>query len=101
MIVIVIFFYGFKGYLRMVMPPPDAYEVDVTAHMWDYTFSYPNGEISDDTNMHIPVDTPVVFVLTSTDVLHGFYMPEFRIKKDMVPGRYNKIWVQADNDGDV
>jgi cytochrome c oxidase subunit II len=99
LIVIIIFFYGFKGYLRMVVPPPDAYEVDVTAHMWDYTFSYPNGGISDDTNMHIPVDTPVVFVLTSTDVLHGFYMPVFRIKKDVVPGRYNKIWVQATTTG--
>lgn len=86
LIVIVIFFYGFKGYLHMVVPPPDSYEVDVTAHMWDYTFSYPNGGISDDTNMHIPVDTPVVFVLTSTDVIHGFYMPVFRIKKDVVPG---------------
>jgi cytochrome c oxidase subunit 2 len=94
-IVVVIFFYGFRGYLHMVVPPPDSYEVDVTAHMWDYTFAYPNGQISDDTNLHIPVDTPVVFVLTSTDVLHGFYMPIFRIKKDVVPGRYNKIWVQA------
>jgi cytochrome c oxidase subunit 2 len=99
LIVIVIFFYGFKGYLDMAIPPRDAYEVDVTAHMWDYTFSYPNGQISDDTNLHIPVNTPVVFVLTSTDVLHGFYMPIFRIKKDVVPGRYNKIWVQATMEG--
>jgi cytochrome c oxidase subunit II len=98
-IVIVIFFYGFKGYLDVVTPPPNAYEVDVTAHMWDYTFSYPNGQISDDTNMHIPVNTPVVFVLSSTDVLHGFYMPVFRIKRDAVPGRYNKIWVQATMEG--
>lgn len=98
-IVIVIFFYGFHGYLDMMIPPPNSYEVDVTAHMWDYTFAYPNGQISDDTNMHIPVNTPVEFVLTSTDVLHGFYMPVFRIKKDAVPGRYNKIWVQATQEG--
>jgi cytochrome c oxidase subunit II len=94
-IVVVIFFYGFKGYLHMVVPPPDAYEVDVTAHMWDYTFTYPNGQISDDSNLHIPIDTPIVFVMSSTDVLHGFYMPVFRIKKDIVPGRYNKMWVVA------
>ncbi len=94
-IVIVIFFYGFKDYLHMVVPPPDAYEVDVTAHMWDYTFTYPNGQISNDTNLHIPINTPVVFVMSSTDVLHGFYMPVFRIKKDIVPGRYNRLWVQA------
>jgi len=107
-IVIVIFFYGFKGYLHMVVPPPNAFEVDVTAQMWHYNFSYPypNDQLSDDTVtvpgvqaalpvMHIPANTPVVFVLTSTDVLHGFYIPVFRIKKDVVPGRYNKIWVTA------
>jgi cytochrome c oxidase subunit 2 len=92
-IVIVIFFYGFKGYLRMAVPPPDSYEIDVTARMWSYTFTYPNGEKSD--VLHIPVNTPVVFVMSSDDVLHGFYMPVFRLKKDIVPGRYNKIWVQA------
>jgi len=101
-IVIVIFFYGFKGYLHMVVPPPNAFEVDVTAHMWDYTFSYPypNDQISDDNKLHIPVNQPVVFVLTSTDVLHGFYIPVFRIKKDVVPGRYNKIWATATMTGE-
>jgi cytochrome c oxidase subunit 2 len=93
LIVIVIFFYGFKGYLALAVPPPDSYEVDVTARMWSYTFRYPNGEQSNE--LHIPINTPVVFVLSSDDVLHGFYMPIFRIKKDVVPGRYNKIWVQA------
>jgi cytochrome c oxidase subunit II len=109
LIVIVIFFYGFKGYLRLAVPPPDAYEVDVQAQMWHYNFNYPNGQTSDDTYtdkyglvmpvMHIPVDTPVVFVLGSSDVIHGFYIPIFRIKKDVVPGRYNKIWVQATQTG--
>jgi cytochrome c oxidase subunit 2 len=93
LIVIVIFFYGFKGYMHLAVPPPDAYEVDVTARMWSYSFRYPNGEQSNE--LHIPVNTPVVFVLSSDDVIHGFYMPVFRIKKDIVPGRYNKIWVQA------
>jgi cytochrome c oxidase subunit 2 len=79
--------------MHLAVPPPDAYEVDVTARMWSYSFRYPNGEQSNE--LHIPVNTPVVFVLTSDDVIHGFYMPVFRIKKDVVPGRYNKIWVQA------
>ncbi|MGD0138594.1 MAG: cytochrome c oxidase subunit II [Tepidisphaeraceae bacterium] len=93
LIVIVIFFYGFKGYMHLAVPPPDAYEVDVTARMWSYSFRYPNGEQSNE--LHIPVNTPVVFVLSSDDVIHGFYLPLFRVKKDIVPGRYNKIWVQA------
>jgi cytochrome c oxidase subunit 2 len=94
----------------MVVAPPDSYEINVTAQMWHYSFGYPNGQISDDNVqepgvltpipvMHIPLNTPVVFVLTSTDVLHGFYMPVFRIKKDVVPGRYNRIWVQATQEG--
>jgi cytochrome c oxidase subunit 2 len=93
LIVIVIFFYGFKGYLNMVVPPQDAYEVDVTARMWSYTFTYPDGEKSNE--LHIPVNQDVVFVLSSDDVIHGFYLPVFRLKKDIVPGRYNKIWVHA------
>jgi cytochrome c oxidase subunit 2 len=110
LIVIVIFFYGFKGYLRLAVPPPDAYEINVSAQMWRYNFTYPNGQQSDDLVtepgmstqipvMHIPVDTPVVFVLNSTDVIHGFYMPVFRLKKDVVPGRYNRIWVTATQTG--
>jgi cytochrome c oxidase subunit 2 len=106
LIVIVIFFYGFKTYLRMVVPPPDSYQIDVSAQMWRYNFTYPNGQQSDDLwdepgvptkipVMHIPINTPVVFVLNSTDVIHGFYMPIFRLKKDVVPGRYNRIWVSA------
>jgi cytochrome c oxidase subunit 2 len=93
-IVIVIFFYGFKGFLRMAIAPPDPYEVVVSARMWSYTFRYPTGHV--DNVLHIPADTPVQLVLSSDDVIHGFYIPAFRIKKDDVPGRYNKIWIIAD-----
>ena len=45
--------------------------------------------------MHVPVGVPVEIILNSDDVIHGFYIPAFRVKKDDVPGRYNKIWVEA------
>jgi cytochrome c oxidase subunit II len=92
-IVTIIFVYGFKDFMHMAVPPPDPYEVVVTAHMWSYNFTYPNQHLDD--VLHIPIDIPVQLVLNSVDVIHGFSMPVFRVKKDVVPGRYNKIWVQA------
>jgi cytochrome c oxidase subunit II len=93
-IVIVIFVYGFKGFLHMAIAPLDSYEIDVSARMWSYTFRYQTGHV--DNILHIPAETPVLLVLNSDDVIHGFYIPAFRIKKDDVPGRYNKIWIVAD-----
>lgn len=97
-ILVIIFYYGFTGFIRMNVAPPDPYEIVVAAQMWSYNFRYPNGHI--DPVLHIPVDTPVQFVLTSSDVIHGFYMPAFRIKKDIVPDRFNKIWINANETGE-
>jgi cytochrome c oxidase subunit II len=93
-IVVVIFVYGFKGFMHMAIVPDNNYEIVVSARMWSYTFRYPNGHV--DNTLHIPAETPVQLVLNSDDVIHGFYIPVFRIKKDDVPGRFNKIWVDAD-----
>jgi cytochrome c oxidase subunit 2 len=92
-IVVIIFVYGFKGFMRMNVAPPNTYEIVVQARMWHYNFQYPNGWIDDE--LHIPKDVPVRFVLNSADVIHGFYIPDFRVKKDIVPGRYNSIWIEA------
>jgi cytochrome c oxidase subunit 2 len=92
-IVIVIFYYGFKGYIDLAVPPPNAYEVIVLAQTWGYQFQYPDGAIDD--VLHIPAGRPVELILNSKDVIHGFYVPEFRLKKDIVPGRFNRLWFQA------
>lgn len=96
-LVIVIFYYGFKGYLHMAVAPPDAYEIQVTARMWNWAFTYPNGHV--DSELHIPLDTPVRLVMSSDDVIHSLFIPQFRVKKDVVPGRYNKFWFQATETG--
>jgi cytochrome c oxidase subunit 2 len=93
-IVIVIFYYGFKGYLDLAVPPPNAYQVIVQAQTWSFAFQYPDGSV--DNFLHIPAGRPVEMILSSKDVIHGFYVPEFRLKKDIVPGRYNTLWFQAD-----
>ena len=96
-IVIAIFYFGFTSYMQMAVSPPNAYEILVAARMWNWQFTYPNGYVSNE--LHVPVNTPVRLVLTSGDVIHGFYVPAFRVKKDAVPGRYNKVWFQATKTG--
>jgi cytochrome c oxidase subunit II len=97
-IVIGIFGWGFKVYLDMNVPPANAYEILVTGQKWKWLFTYPNGHV--DENLHVPVDVPVRLVLTSEDVIHGFFIPAFRVKKDVVPGRYNKTWFRATKPGE-
>lgn len=92
-IVVFLYYYGFKQYMNLAVEPPNAYPINVTARMWQWSFSYPNGYA--DGELHVPVNTPVRLVLESSDVIHSLSIPEFRVKKDVVPGRYNRMWFQA------
>ncbi|HZZ42985.1 MAG TPA: cytochrome c oxidase subunit II [Tepidisphaeraceae bacterium] len=94
LIVIVIFYFGFRGFLALEVDPPNSYEITVNAKMWNWSFIYPNGFVSPE--LHVPADTPVRFVLTSDDVLHDLFIPDWRVKKDIVPGRFNRMWVNAE-----
>lgn len=98
LLVIVMFYMGFRGYMDMVSPPVNAMNIYVTGQKWFWNFEYPGGH--QDTELHVPVDTPVQLTLVSTDVIHSFYIPAFRLKKDAVPGRYNKAWFEAHKPGD-
>jgi cytochrome c oxidase subunit II len=71
------------GETRIVAP--DALEINVTAHQWDWSFDYPEGFSSNE--LHLPVNRQVVLKMQSLDVIHSFWVPEFRIKQDVVPGR--------------
>jgi cytochrome c oxidase subunit II len=92
-LVVIIFFGGFKGYLTLATPPANSYQIDVVAKQWSWTFKYPNGAISDD--LYVPVGRPVKLIMRSDDVLHSLYIPDFRVKKDVVPARYTVLWFQA------
>jgi cytochrome c oxidase subunit 2 len=61
---------------------------------WAWTFKYPNGAQSDD--LYVPAGRPVRLVMRSNDVLHSLYIPAFRVKRDVVPGRYTHLWFQSD-----
>lgn len=92
-LVLVIFYFGFRAYMDQVTPPTDAYEIQVTGQKWKWSFTYPNGYI--DELLHVPADRPVRLVMTSEDVIHSMSIPAFRVKQDVVPGRYTKVWFTA------
>jgi cytochrome c oxidase subunit II len=97
-IVVFIFYAGFTTYLDMRTAPSLAYEVQVIAKKWQWLFKYPDGHV--DEVLHVPLDEPVRLLMTSQDVIHGLYIPAFRINMDIVPGRYNKIWFRAVEPGE-
>ena len=68
---------------------PNALVINVTAHQGDWSFQYPEGFTS--TELHLPIDRQVLFEMTSLDVLHSFWVPEFRIRQDIVPGRTTEL----------
>jgi cytochrome c oxidase subunit 2 len=79
----------------MTVAPKNAYEIQVTAWQWGWNFRYPNGATSDD--LVIPAATPVRLIMRSNDVIHSLFIPDFRVKKDVVPGRYSQMWFEAVN----
>jgi cytochrome c oxidase subunit 2 len=94
LLLVAIFFMGFKGYLNLTTPPRNSYEINAVARQWSWSFAYPNGATSN--HLVIPAGQPVKIVMRSEDVLHALFIPDFRVKQDVVPGRYTYLWFQAD-----
>ena len=97
-LVLVVFTWGFKLYVKMNVPPPDAYEIQVRARQWSWEFQYPNGATSFG-ELHVPADRPVKLNMNSLDVLHSFFVPVFRVKMDVLPDRYTSVWFEATKAG--
>jgi len=96
-ICVFLFYYGWRTYVRVVTPPNKAVEINVLAWRWNWNFTHQNGV--EDSDLHVPVDTPVRLVMTSKDVLHSFYAPVMRVKQDIVPRRYTYAWFHATKPG--
>ena len=94
LLVLVVFFWGFRAYVGTAIPPSDAITINVKAQKWAWSFEYANGTNSPG-EIWVPVNTPVRLEMTSQDVLHSFYVPEFRIKHDVLPNRYTYVWFEA------
>jgi cytochrome c oxidase subunit II len=93
-----LFWWAASADLGSLAAPAGALEIHVVAKQWMWKTQQPNGarEIN---ALHIPVDKPVRLVMTSQDVIHSFFVPAFRVKQDVVPGREAEIWFQATKTG--
>lgn len=96
-LVLAMFYYGWAGYLSLRNVPKNALPVTATARMWSWSFTYANGKTS--SKLYVPVGKPILVNLVSLDVLHGFYLPAFRVKRDVVPGMKNHAWFVATKPG--
>lgn len=96
-IVLLMFYYGWASYLSLRNVPENAMEVKVSARQWSWNFEYENGRTSD--KLYVPVGKPVKARITSMDVIHSFYIPAFRVKKDAVPGMETELWFSAPKTG--
>lgn len=96
-IVLVMFYIGWTKYTFAHSAPKNAMQVRVTGRQWSWSFTYPNGINSG--ILELPVGKPVKLAITSADVIHGFFIPAFRIKQDAVPGAVNSIWFTPDKTG--
>lgn len=85
---------GYRQYLHIRSAPDDAEVVYVDAKQWMWKFAYSDGRSANDI-LTVPVGRPVKLVMTSRDVIHSFYVPEFRVKQDVLPGRYVTAWFQV------
>ncbi len=97
LLVLTMFYYGLTGFNFLKKAPTDALKVKVIARQWSWLFEYENGMKSPE--LKVPVGKPVKLLLTSQDVIHGFYAPAFRIKQDVVPGMTNTLWFQPTAEG--
>jgi cytochrome c oxidase subunit II len=96
-LVMAIFFVGWKGFQYMRTVPPDAMTIKVTARQWSWSFDYANGR--EDNVLKVPVEKPIKLLITSADVLHSLYIPAYRIKEDAVPGMQTYLWFLPDQLG--
>jgi cytochrome c oxidase subunit II len=94
-----VFGWGANIYFQMYEMPAQGLDVYVVGKQWMWKFQHPTGhrEINE---LHVPVNTPVRLVMISEDVIHAFGVPAFRIKRDVLPGRYTTVWFEATRAGE-
>jgi len=88
--VAIFFLWGWRDYSYVITPRADEAEVNVIAQQWQWTMQYASGRTYTN-EVYLQVNKPVRFVMTSKDVLHSFFIPEFRLKQDVVPGQFTSL----------
>ncbi len=95
---LVMFVWGARLYFITFYPPSDALEINVVAKQWMWKAQHAEGRSEID-ELHIPTGRPVKLIMTSQDVIHDFFVPAFRVKNDVLPGRYTTLWFEATKPG--
>ena len=93
LIVAVIFVWGSTLYFHDAEPPKGAMEIFVTGKQWMWKIEHPGGQ-REINELHVPLGRPVKLTMTSEDIVHDFYVPAFRVQKDVLPGRYTSLWFE-------
>ena len=93
-LVLVMFVWGARVYFKITRPPANAIEIYVTGKQWMWKIQHTDGH-REMNELHVPVGTPVRLTMASEDVIHSFYVPAFRFKRDVVPGRFSTAWFEA------
>lgn len=96
-LVLVMFSYGWSGWKSQTEIPDDAIPVKAIARMWSFAFEYENGLVTD--TLIVPKDRAIKLDLEAQDVIHSIYIPAFRLKQDMVPGKKSSIWFESERIG--
>jgi len=94
-----VFAWGWKLFYQAKAYPENAFEVHAFGRQWAWDFQYKSGRMSTG-EMVVPVGKPIKLIMTSSDVLHSFFIPAFRIKQDVIPGTYTALWFEADKEGE-
>lgn len=106
-VMVFMFIMGFTGYRDMLIPKAGGLDLNLTAQKWQWTIEYPSGAASRESTkanefvtsarpiFYVPSDTPITLRMKSSDVIHSFYVPDFRLKIDVMPNRYTKYWFET------
>ncbi|MFW6067125.1 MAG: cytochrome c oxidase subunit II [Myxococcota bacterium] len=99
-LLVYLFHEGFDQYMQGIVAPADAVEVRVRGMQWSWEFEHENGATQTN-ELFVPANRPVKLVMSSSDVLHSFFVPAFRIKRDVIPGQYTTLWFEATEKGEA
>ena len=94
-IVMVIFAWGWKGASDMMVAPADSLQYEVKAERWLWRFKQPGETEFVAADFWVPISKPCQLTMSSADVLHSLFIPAFRVKRDVLPGRYQTVWFEA------
>jgi len=95
----VMFAWGTRLFFTLSRPPAGAMQMSVVGKQWMWKFQHPEG-VREINALHVPLGQNIVLTMATEDVIHSFFVPAFRVKQDVVPGRYTRVWFNATRAGD-